>query len=94
MRASFVLFGVSHLAVIALAIAVPMLLAIPARRNERLARAICWAFAASLIGAWIAWYVYFASHGWLNANNQWPMNLCDWAACGHRHAGPAQSGDL
>jgi hypothetical integral membrane protein (TIGR02206 family) len=80
MRAPFVLFGAWHLAVMALAVAVPLAFAIPARRNEGVARAICWALAALLIGVWIAWYVYFTSHGWLNANNQWPMNLCDWAA--------------
>jgi hypothetical integral membrane protein (TIGR02206 family) len=76
----FVLFGPSHLAVIALAIAVPLLLSVPARRSESFARAMRWAFAALIVGAWIAWYWLFASRGWLGAGNEWPMNLCDWAA--------------
>jgi hypothetical integral membrane protein (TIGR02206 family) len=79
-HAPFVLFGPSHLAVMALALAVPLVLALPARESETLARAIRWVLAALLIGAWIAWYAVFASRGWLNAGNAWPMNLCDWAA--------------
>ncbi|HSZ74837.1 MAG TPA: TIGR02206 family membrane protein [Rhizomicrobium sp.] len=76
----FVLFGPSHLAVIAFAIAVPLLLSVPARKYETFARVVRWVFAALIIGAWIAWYVLFASRGWLGASNEWPMNLCDWAA--------------
>lgn len=79
-HAPFILFGPSHLAVIALAVVAPLVLAVPARKSEDIARAIRWTFAALLIGAWLAWYAVFASRGWLTSGNEWPMNLCDWAA--------------
>jgi hypothetical integral membrane protein (TIGR02206 family) len=76
----FVLFGRGHLLVIALTFIVPALLASIARRRAQSDVAIRYAFAAILIGTWIAWYVLFIARNWLGPGNEFPMNLCDWAA--------------
>jgi hypothetical integral membrane protein (TIGR02206 family) len=75
----FVLFGREHLVVIALTFIVPAVLASAARRRPQSDAAIRNAFAAILIGTWIAWYVLFVARGWLGPGNEFPMNLCDWA---------------
>ena len=35
--------------------------------------------AALLILGWIGWYAMLWSRGWLGPENEWPLNLCDWA---------------
>jgi hypothetical integral membrane protein (TIGR02206 family) len=76
----FVLFETDHIAVIALTIVVPVILAAIARRSGPKVDAIFrHGFAALLIGTWIAWYVLFIARGWLGLGNALPMNLCDWA---------------
>lgn len=78
----FVLFGPSHVAMIACSVIVPLILSIFARLfgNQRLTRAICWSFAVILTGTWAAWYVAAYRNGWLALDDALPMNLCDWAA--------------
>jgi len=80
MPEKFVLFGHQHLAVIALTFLVPILLiAIKRLWQPRADPVFRYAFAALLIGTWIAWYVLFIGRGWLGLGNEFPMNLCDWA---------------
>jgi hypothetical integral membrane protein (TIGR02206 family) len=76
----FILFGPQHLIVMALTFTIPLLLAIVMRttRSTRFDETVRRAFAAVLIGTWIAWYVLFISRGWLSWGNALPMNLCDW----------------
>lgn len=78
----FVLFGRSHLIVLALTIAVPLLLALLVRiaKSRGLARSICWIFAAAIGGIWVVWYFVFYRNGWLDPGNALPMDLCSWAA--------------
>ena len=78
----FVLFGRSHLTVLALTVIVPVILAIAVRAtaSRALARAICWIFAAAITGIWLVWYVVFYRSGWLDLGNALPMDLCSWAA--------------
>jgi hypothetical integral membrane protein (TIGR02206 family) len=76
----FVLFEPDHLAVIALTIVVPAILAIVARRSRpEIDKLFRYLFAALLIGTWIAWYALFIARDWLSLGNALPMNLCDWA---------------
>ena len=77
--APFVLFGRSHLIVLALAFAVPVLLAFATRGHEIAHRTVRLAFAAMLIGNWVFWFVVFRRNGWLTLGDELPLNLCDWA---------------
>lgn len=82
MSPRFVLFGPPHLAAIALALAVPLALALLARhehlgrRADRLTRLGLTGFLA--VG-WICWYGQMAWRHELDLGNGLPMNLCDWA---------------
>jgi|WetSurMetagenome_2_1015567.scaffolds.fasta_scaffold75165_1 hypothetical integral membrane protein (TIGR02206 family) len=78
----FVLFGRSHLIVLALTFLVPVVLATTVRlvRSRTLETAICWIFALTIAGTWGAWFVVFSKMGWLDPGNALPMDLCSWAA--------------
>ena len=78
----FVPFGPPHLAAIALALLLPLALALLAR-HEHLGtaadRAIRIALAAFLVAGWAGWYGLSLARGTLTLDNGLPMNLCDWA---------------
>ena len=78
----FVLFGPAHLWAVALAFAVPLVLAAAVRlsSNAKLADIVRWLFAGLLIATYILWYLLLAERGWLRLGNILPMHLCDWAA--------------
>jgi len=76
----FVLFHASHLTVLALTVAVPLMLAAIARGRPRLERAIRFIFALQIAGIWAVWFVVFHRMGWLDLGNGLPMDLCSWAA--------------
>ena len=78
----FVLFHTSHLTVLALTVAVPLVLAVLVRttKSAGLARAIRWIFAVEIAGIWAVWFVVFRRMGWLDVGNALPMDLCSWAA--------------
>ena len=78
----FVVFGPSHKIVLALIVIVPLVLALVAKRarSTTLSRAISWAFAAIIIGAWVGWYIVFTRMGWITIGNALPLDLCSWAA--------------
>ena len=82
MASSFVLFGPAHLWAIALAVVVPVMLAIIVRSSgsARLTDAVRWAFAAELIATYLLWYWLLYARGWAAVGNILPMHLCDWAA--------------
>ena len=79
---TFVLFGRSHLIVLALTIILPLVLALVVRKAQSrlLAQFICGIFAAAIGGIWVVWYIVFYRNGWLDAGNVLPMDLCSWAA--------------
>ena len=81
MSAPFVLFGRSHLAVLALTLVVPLALAAIARARHApvIDRLIRIAFALWLIGIWIVWFWLIFDRGWQSAQTLLPMHLCDWA---------------
>ena len=78
----FVPFGPSHLTAIALALLVPLALALLARHEhlgrhaDRITRI---ALAVFMVAAWLGWYGLGAVRGTLTLGNGLPMNLCDWA---------------
>lgn len=78
----FILFGPAHLTAIALALMVPLALALLARhehmggRADRLARIGLTGF---LTAGWICWYGLTIWRHELHLGNGLPMNLCDWA---------------
>jgi hypothetical integral membrane protein (TIGR02206 family) len=75
----FILFGRDHLIVLALTFLVPLSLAALTRRSTAAVRAMRFAFAAWLIGAWIFWFWMIFDLGWQSAQTLLPMHLCDWA---------------
>jgi len=78
----FVPFGPSHLTAIALALMLPLALALLARHEhlgrhaDRLAR---WTLAGFMAAGWLCWLVLSAWRHELHLENGLPMNLCDWA---------------
>jgi hypothetical integral membrane protein (TIGR02206 family) len=78
----FVFFGTAHVAAIALAFAVPLVLAVVVRLSGSgaFANAVRWAFAVGLIATYALWYWLLYSRGWMAVGNLLPMHLCDWAA--------------
>lgn len=79
---AFTLFGPSHLAVLALTIALPLLLTRLARRDPsgRTTRVIEWGIAATLGASLIAILIVAARSGPFSAQNALPMHLCEWTA--------------
>ena len=75
----FILFGPSHIAAMAMTLALAASLAGLARIRQSLQAAIRWALATLLIGVWAWWYVLAWHRGWLTIGDALPMNLCDWA---------------
>jgi hypothetical integral membrane protein (TIGR02206 family) len=75
----FIPFGTAHLAAIAIAVIVPVLLALLVRSSGRahIAAAVRWLFAGELVAMYLLWF-------WLLfegvVGNVLPMHLCDWAA--------------
>ena len=82
MSPQFVPFGTPHLTAIALAVLVPLALALVARHEhlgahaDRLARL---GLALFLLGGWAAWWWAGWSSGTMTLANGLPFNLCDWA---------------
>jgi len=81
MAQPFVLFGHSHLIVLAAVLILPLLLVVIARisRAAIVDRIVRTAFAVWLIGIWIVWYWLIFERGWQSAQTLLPMHLCDWA---------------
>lgn len=79
MRPPFLLFGMPHLTALALTVATPLVLAVPARGRVSLDRMVRIGLATFLAIGWICWLILFARRGWLGIDNGLPLNLCDWA---------------
>ena len=80
LAAAFKLFGVSHLAVLALTLLLGALLIIAARKADspRFTKALCWAIAAVLLANEVGYYVRgFQTRTWTNfVQNSLPLHLC------------------
>lgn len=80
MRPQFVPFGTSHLVVLALSVATPLLLAavqrfcrLPVDRPARLSLALF------LAAGWICWFILSVHDGVVDPVHALPLQLCDWA---------------
>ena len=82
MNPHFVLFGQAHLVAVALAFAVPVVLALVVRASggAALTNLVRWFFAIELIATYAIWYWLLYQRGWMAVGNLLPMHLCDWAA--------------
>jgi hypothetical integral membrane protein (TIGR02206 family) len=81
MPAPFILFGHSHLIVLAVTFVLPLILAAIARLSGAplIDHTVRLAFALWLIGIWIVWFWLIFNRGWQSAQTILPMHLCDWA---------------
>ena len=81
MPSPFILFGNSHLAVLAVTFVLPLVLAAVTRMSDAaiMDRIVRTSFALWLIGIWIVWYWLVFHSGWQSAQTLLPMHLCDWA---------------
>lgn len=77
----FVPFGLPHLIVIALSVAVPLFLSLIVRhdRHGRIDPLVRAALALLLLSGWLGWLGMGWHAGWLGVKNGLPLNLCDWA---------------
>jgi hypothetical integral membrane protein (TIGR02206 family) len=79
-RSHFVMFGASHMAVLAVTLVLPLALAALVRRGRpSLDRPVRWGLALLLAAGWIGWYWLDVQGGLLTRDNGLPLNLCDWA---------------
>ena len=83
LAATFKLFGISHLIVIALTVAAPALLILIARKvnSPRFTKTLCWAIAGILLANELGYYVWQAQSRTLLGfiQNTLPLHLCGLA---------------
>jgi hypothetical integral membrane protein (TIGR02206 family) len=83
LAAAFKLFGVSHLIVLALTLAIPALLVLAAKKagSQRFTKVLCWALAAVLLGNELGYYAWqVQSRTFLGfVQNALPLHLCGLA---------------
>lgn len=77
----FQLFGASHLIGLVLPFVLPPLVAVLVQPKERpeLDRWIRWFLGVAMTVNWAAWMLLLHGKGWLGVDNEFPLNLCDWA---------------
>jgi hypothetical integral membrane protein (TIGR02206 family) len=77
----FVLFGRSHIIALVLPFVAPLLLAwiIRPRAHPRADKAFRWTLGAAMTVNWFGWMALLHGKGWLGVDNEFPLNLCDWA---------------
>ncbi|HWD29107.1 MAG TPA: TIGR02206 family membrane protein [Rhizomicrobium sp.] len=77
----FVLFGTSHLLALILPFVLPLLAAalVRPRVHRGADRWVRWTLGAAMSVNWVAWMLLLHGKGWLGVDNEFPLNLCDWA---------------
>lgn len=81
MNVPFVLFGPSHIVALILPFAIPPIAAAVIRPLERplLDKIVRWTLAVAMTVNWAFWMLLLHGKGWLGVDNEFPLNLCDWA---------------
>jgi len=81
MVAPFALFGTSHVVALVLPFVLPPLAALLVRPLTHPAadRAVRWTLGAAMTVNWFGWMALLHGKGWLGVDNEFPLNLCDWA---------------
>jgi hypothetical integral membrane protein (TIGR02206 family) len=79
--APFRLFGQSHVIALILPFALGPLAAFLVQPSKRpdLDRAVRWTLGAAMTINWFGWMYMLRQKGWLGVDNEYPLNLCDWA---------------
>jgi hypothetical integral membrane protein (TIGR02206 family) len=77
----FVLFGKTHLIALILPFALPPLVAwaVQPKTRPQLDRILRWTLGGAMTLNWFGWMVLLHGKGWLGVDNEFPLNLCDWA---------------
>jgi hypothetical integral membrane protein (TIGR02206 family) len=77
----FALFGTSHIIALILPFVLPPLAAraVQPERRPELDRWIRWILGAAMTANWVGWMLLLHGKGWLGVDNEFPLNLCDWA---------------
>ncbi|HUO87980.1 MAG TPA: TIGR02206 family membrane protein [Rhizomicrobium sp.] len=77
----FVLFGTTHIIALVLPFVLPPLLAWLVRPKARphVDRVLRWGLGGALTVNWFGWILLLHGKGWLGIDNEFPLNLCDWA---------------
>ena len=81
MNVPFVLFGRSHLIALVLPFIVPFVAAwiVKPLKHPQADRIVRWTLGAAMTVNWAAWMLLLHGKGWLGVDNEFPLNLCDWA---------------
>jgi len=81
MPGKFVLFGSSHIVALVLPFVLPPLVALLVRPREhpRADKYLRWTLGAAMSANWVGWMLLLHGKGWLGVDNEFPLNLCDWA---------------
>ena len=77
----FALYGPSHIISLVLPFVLPVVVAWlvrPATRPQ-LDKVIRWTLGAAMTVNWFGWMLMLHGKGWLGVDNEFPLNLCDWA---------------
>jgi hypothetical integral membrane protein (TIGR02206 family) len=81
MNTPFVLFGPSHIVALIVPFVLPFLVAWAVKPLQRpqADKIIRWAMGAAMTVNWASWMLLLHGKGWLGVDNEFPLNLCDWA---------------
>ena len=77
----FTLFGTSHIVALILPFILPLLAAwaVKPLAHPAADRALRWTLGAAMTVNWFGWMLLLHGKGWLGVDNEFPLNLCDWA---------------
>ncbi|MEJ0025785.1 MAG: TIGR02206 family membrane protein [Rhizomicrobium sp.] len=81
MAAPFALFGLSHIVALCLPFLLPLAAAwlVKPLAHPITDRAVRWTLGAAMTINWFGWMLLLHGKGWLGVDNEFPLNLCDWA---------------
>jgi hypothetical integral membrane protein (TIGR02206 family) len=81
MPAPFVLFGKTHLIALILPFVLPPLVAwaVQPKTRPQLDCILRWTLGVAMTVNWFGWMLLLHGKGWLGIDNEFPLNLCDWA---------------
>ncbi|MEI9992884.1 MAG: TIGR02206 family membrane protein [Rhizomicrobium sp.] len=81
MAAPFALFGSSHIVALCLPFVLPLAAAwlVKPLVHPAADRAVRWTLGAAMTVNWFGWMALLHGKGWLGVDNEFPLNLCDWA---------------
>jgi len=81
MNIPFVLFGPSHVIALIVPFVLPLLVAwiVKPLKHPDADKWLRWTFGAAMTVNWASWMLLLHGKGWLGVDNEFPLNLCDWA---------------